>query len=308
MKIFVIFFLGIFVFSSCEKNITVNIPKKPPRLVINAILEKTKPIEIMVGKSRHILDSIELSIEPYIVKNAVVVIFENGIPYDTLIYQPNSYTYTSPQNKKIRDGYTYNLKVSAAGFTSVEASAIVPSISEAPVVTRVKDARVTSYGDHQDEVTVTLNDPAEKNFYLLQIFHADAGFGGSTEYPIYCASTTDKDLEKVGEDPDPLSTDNCYDAGNLIMKDDNFNGRQKQLRFYIESSQLQDYTLPGGGTSKPYVKLSRISEDYFKYIKSYYIAYDSGGNPFAEPVNVFTNVINGLGIFSIRSTAVTFIQ
>ena len=307
MKIFSILFFCILVFSSCEKDITVKVPKKPPRLVINAILERTKPIEIMVGKSRHILDSIELSIEPYIVKDAVVVIYENGIPYDTLVYQPN-YTYKSPQNKSIRDGYTYSVKVSATGFTSVEASAIVPSVSEAPGVTRVKDARVTSYGEHQDEVTVTLNDPTEKNFYLLQIYHADAGFGGSTEYPIYCASTTDKDLEKVGEDPDPLSTDNCYDAGNLIMKDDNFNGRQKQLRFYIESSQLQDYTLPGGGTSKPYVKLSRISEDYFKYIKSYHVYNYSGDNPFAEPVNVFTNVVNGLGIFSIRSTAVTFIQ
>ena len=150
----------------------------------------------MIGKSGHILDSIELSIEPYIVKDAVVVIYENGIPYDTLVYQPN-YIYKSPQNKSIRDGYTYSVKVSATGFTSVEASAIVPSVSEAPGVTRVKDARVTSYGEHQDEVTVTLNDPTEKNFYLLQIYHADAGFGGSTEYPIYCASTTDKDLEKA---------------------------------------------------------------------------------------------------------------
>src|SRR5688572_26826940 len=197
MKIFLFFIIGIFVFSSCEKNITIDIPKKPPRLVINAILERTKPIEIMVGKSRHILDSIELSIEPYIVKDAVVVVYENGMPYDTLIFQHNSYTYTSPQNKMIRDGYTYSVKVSATGFTSVEASAIVPSISEAPVVTRVKDARVTSYGEHQDEVTVSLNDPTERNFYLLQIYHAETG--GSTEYPIYCASTTDKDIEKIGD-------------------------------------------------------------------------------------------------------------
>lgn len=306
MKIILFFFFAFVVFSSCEKTVTIDIPEKAPRLVVNAILEKNKPIEIMVGKSRHILDSIYLSIEPYIVKNALVVIFENGIPYDTLIYQPGPYTYKTTRNKMISDGNTYTVKVAASGFTSVEASAIVPSQSEAPVVTRVRDARVTSFGEHQDELTVTLNDPAERNFYLLQIYHADAG--GSYDYPIYCASTTDKDLEKLGEDPDPLGTNNCFDAGNLIMRDDNFNGRQKQLRFYIESFQLQDYQLPGGGTSKPYVRLSRITEEYFKYIKSFAIYDYSGGNPFAEPVNVYTNVINGLGIFSIKTTAVTYIQ
>src|SRR5687767_5256767 len=102
MKIILFFFFAIVVFSSCQKTVTVDIPRKAPRLVINAILEKNQPIEIMVGKSRHILDSSSWSVEPYVVKNALAIIFENGIPYDTLVYQPANYMYKTSRNKMIR--------------------------------------------------------------------------------------------------------------------------------------------------------------------------------------------------------------
>lgn len=300
MKIFSFLFIALIIFSSCEKTVTINIPEKAPRLVVNAILNKNQVIELTVGKSRHILESNNTSIETYVVKNAVAVIFENNIPIDTLVYQAVDYTYRSSGNKTIREGYNYTVKVTAPGFTVVEATTIVPSQSEIADVKRVKDARVNSFGDQMDEITVTLNDPAETNFYLLQFMYPD--FGGGREHPIICVSTTDKDLEQIGENADPLSTDNCYDGGNLIMRDNNFNGRQKQLRFHIESTQLQERQGPGGQVKKPYLKLSRITEDYFKYIKSYDVYYNSSDNPFAEPANVFSNVQNGYGIFSVRTS------
>ena len=135
----------------------------------------------------------------------------------------------------------------------------------------------------------------------MQIFRATYGFPGGA--PVYCVSTTDKDIEPIGDNADPFSTENCYDGNCLIMKDANFNGRQKQVRFYINSYELQDVTGPGGQVYKPYIKVSRITEAQFKFVKSYNVYYNSSDNPFAEPSNVYTNVKNGYGIFSAYTVA-----
>jgi len=293
-------FIVLIIFSSCEKTVTIDIPAKAQSLVINAILKKDQAIVVTVGKSRHILEPGQ-GINAYIVKNAVPVIFENDIPIDTLVFQSSSFTYTSPRNKTIRAGYSYTIKVNAPGFNEVEARTIVPSQSEAPEVTRVRDARVTADGVHMDEIIVKLNDPAEKNFYRLQFFQAP--FTPGDEFPIYCVSTTDKDLELIGDNADPLSTDNCYDGDNLILRDNNFNGQVKQLRFYVESNFLSDRSGPGGQPNKPYLKLSRITEEQFKFIKSFNVYNMAVDNPFAEPANVFSNVKNGYGIFAAYTSA-----
>jgi hypothetical protein len=301
MKIFS-FLLIIVVFSACEKTVTIDIPRKAPKLVVNALLEKNQPIELLVGKSRYILEPNNNStvFDTYIVKDAVAVVYENNIAIDTLVYQANEYKYKTTRNKLVVAGNTYTVKVTAPGYAAVEATTTVPSQSEIGEVKRVRDAKVNSDGEHFDEITIKLNDPAEKNFYLVQFYQA--GFGAGNEIPIYCVSTTDKDIEQIGDDADPLSTDNCYDGTSLIMTDINFNGREKQLRFYIHSFFLHEITLPNGQTDYPAVKLSRITEEYFKFIKSFNAYTMSVDNPFAEPVNVFGNVLNGFGIFSARTS------
>jgi hypothetical protein len=303
-KIFSIVFLMI-VLASCEKTVTVEIPQRNPRLVINAWMEKGAVIEAMIGKSRNVLQPLDQTgswNESYVVKNAVPVVYENNIAIDTLVYQSSTFKYISVRNKIVRDGYHYTIRVSAPGFTAAESSTVVPSQSVIAGVSRVRNARSTSNSGTQDEVTIKLDDPAgESNFYLLQFFPAN--YASGTGYPIYCVSTTDKDLEAIGDNADPFSTENCFDGGSLLMKDVNFNGRQKTLRFYINSYDLNDIILPGGGTARPYVRVHRITEDYFKYVKSYNVYYNASDNPFAEPSNVFSNVKNGYGIFSAYTVA-----
>ncbi|MFL5773305.1 MAG: DUF4249 domain-containing protein [Flavisolibacter sp.] len=301
MKAFYFLAIVAVVVSACEKKVIIDIPQKSPKLVVNGLLDLNQVVELTVGKSRHVLEANNTSIETYVVKNAVPVLYENNIAIDTLVYQPLNYTYKSPRGKTIAAGNTYTVKVTAPGFTAVETTSTVPSQSEITEVSRIKHARVNSNGEDLDEVTIKFSDPVgEKNYYLLQIL--EAPFDPRDESWIYCVSTTDKDIEPIGDNADPLSTDNCYDGGSLIMKDDNFNGREKQLRFYIHSSELDDRTGVNGQVQKPSVKLSRITEAHFKFIKSFNAYNMSGDNPFAEPANVFTNVVNGYGIFSARTS------
>lgn len=291
--------------SSCEKTVSVVIPQKDPKLVINSWMGVGEIFTVGVSKSRNILQPLTSSSsleETYSVKNAIPVLYEDGTAIDTLVFQPAEYVYKSVHNKKVALGKTYSVKVTAGGYSEAEAMALVPSQSQIAEVKRIKNAKTSSSGAFMDELTIKLNDPAaEKNFYLIQVYGPAYG---SNVYTLGCVNTTDKDLEATGADADPTSTDNCYDGGKLLMKDVNFNGGQKVLKLYVESSMVMDYRDMFGRVYRPFIKVHRITEEYFKYLKSFDAYYNGSDNPFAEPVNVYTNVKNGFGIFSTYTSAV----
>ena len=301
MKKLISFLIIIIVLSSCEKDVTIKLPQKDPKLVVNGLLAKDSIIAVSVGRSRSVLDPVNnwgsSTAEAYLLKNATAIIYENGSLLDTLVFDSSQYRYISPNNKTVKTGNSYSIKVNAPGYAQAEAATSVPSQSMIEEVIRTKNARTNSDGEQQDEVIVKLNDPAETNFYLVQFFRPTYGSGSAN--PIYCVSTTDKDIEPIGDNADPFSTENCYDGNSLLMKDVNFNGKIKQLRFYINSYELQEIMDPSGQVLKPFVKVLRITEDYFKFVKSYHVYFNSADNPFAEPANVYTNVKNGYGVFSV---------
>jgi hypothetical protein len=291
--------------SACEKEVTIKVPQKDPSLVLIALPEKGDLITASVGRSRHILEprpGFDLR-EHYAVKNAQVVVFENGVSIDTLTYHPTEYLYKSGRGRVIRQGYTYSVKINAPDFKEVTGETIVPSQSEIAEVRWEKDVRTNSYGESVDEVFIKLNDPAaEKNFYLIKVFQAT--YPGYTPFAVGCVSTTDKDIETIGYEEDPAETERCLDGDNLLMKDLNFDGGQKQLKLSIVSSQLQTINGPSGETYRPYIKVYRITEDQFRFAKSYNVFDNTEDNPFAEPVNVYSNIKNGYGILAASTVAV----
>ncbi len=303
----ILLIVSLWLLAACEKPVKIDIPKKDPSLVINGLLVKDNLFAVRIGKSRGVLDpgnnQVSLA-EQYTVKTAIPVIFENNIAIDTLVYQPANFMYKTIRNKRVRDGYNYTIRVNASGFKTAEANSGLPSQSIIAELRRVKNSRTNAYGEQQDEITIKLNDPAgEKNFYLVQVW--SAAFGGQPGNKIYCVSTSDKDLERIGDNADPLSADNCYDGGALLMRDNNFNGVQKQLKLFVGSSELTDYIDNGTHkTYRPYIKVFRITEDEFKFIKSNNAYNNAGDNPFAEPVNIYSNVKNGYGIFALSTMAV----
>jgi hypothetical protein len=88
-KIILLELITILMLAACEKVVTVKVPKKEPKLVITAWLNKDKAIEVRVSKSLHILETPNLGPQgqqEYMVKDAKPVIYENNISIDTLVY------------------------------------------------------------------------------------------------------------------------------------------------------------------------------------------------------------------------------
>jgi len=286
---------------ACEKPVTIDVPQKPSKLVINGWIGKDSLISVHVGKSKYSLaprENINNLTENYTVKNAVPVVFENDVPVDTLVYDATRFIYRTQRGRRISAGKAYSVKVKAPGFTEATAESIVPSQSQIVSLQYVRDARTNSSGTPESEITITFNDPgAEKNYYLIQFFGVYTDQYGNP-VPIWCIHTSDKDVEVIGY-ADPMEPNSCYDGDQLLLSDANFNGKQKVVKFFIESYQLQEFVNPSANrTYRPFVNVLRITEDQFKFIKSYSLYSNSSDNPFAEPVNVFTNVNNGYGVFS----------
>ena len=78
----------------------------------------------------------------------------------------------------------------------------------------------------------------------------------------------------------------------IYFSDDYFNGAHYSFDFTIGS-------FFGGERVGPmrYV-LESITPEYYKYLTSLRLQQDRADDPFAQPVQVFTNVEGGVGIFS----------
>lgn len=97
-----------------------------------------------------------------------------------------------------------------------------------------------------------------------------------------------------------------------LFSDEFVNGRELFFEFEYSENLKAVMTRPNGSTEiinasdawiKEYaVGMSNMTPDYYQYVVSAAKAYDSDENPFMEPVQVRTNVENGLGILGAYTT------
>ena len=99
------------------------------------------------------------------------------------------------------------------------------------------------------------------------------------------------------------------------FSDDLFNGKEYELKFssYIVVDQ-KDYN----GYDSQYRKevrstfniyLQQISPDYYLYARSSGAAKNLSGNPFVEPIQIHSNIINGIGVLgSYTSSAAAVVD
>ncbi len=99
------------------------------------------------------------------------------------------------------------------------------------------------------------------------------------------------------------------------MQDDDIFGIYPQNEYYVFTDELipgKEYTLNLKYTGfnfntehyeflRASFRLNSITRDLYLYLQSYSVYGQTEGNPLAEPVPVYTNIINGLGIVGALS-------
>lgn len=297
---------GLFWLSACTVTVEPEIAQLPDRLVVNALLVPDQPFGIRVSSSRYILAETDTFAS---VDDAQVTLFEDG----RAVAQPEhtgAGWYASefwPQ-----PGHRYDLQVSSETRGTVAASSelhpavAIQQLTADSVPTRIiscAGANCTSEYITDYELQLRLTDPGGHGFYEV------LGYATVQDSVPVRNNTGDSVGYEVLQRPHRLNfvtDDLAIDRANLGVAGDSIFGTS--LLFSNNIFAGKSYTLSfATDNDQPRravrltILLRTLSEAQYQYLRTRWLAEDTSGDPFAEPVPVFSNVENGYGIFASYS-------
>lgn len=315
MKTIIYFLIGLALISlaSCEKEIEFKGEISDPLVVVNGYLAPDSTIKIELSKSRFFLDSRE---DFDRINNATVSIMVNGQTRETLRFANNG-IYIG--NYKPQLGDSVSLTIKAPGHEEVRSSTVIPALSNivsVDTLSRKLTSRYESYklndtviawnNQFELELGIRIKDPATiKNFYRLSIINRSEW----TEHPDYKSEYyLYFNIQGVSNETSSeglLSLiDGGYDADSHVFSDDLFDGREVVVRFKMYENVLEirpGYEEQFGGknthTTSYIINLQSLPRDTYYYLKSKSAAEQVFETFFTEPVQIYTNIENGIGIF-----------
>ncbi|MEJ8756000.1 DUF4249 domain-containing protein [Pontibacter sp. H259] len=236
---------------------------------------------------------LQLTEEQRKVKNATVTI-SDGSTVKALAYNPEKNHYEADARTwPIQVGKTYQLKVlSAVG--NAEATCTIPNAAGITITDLQAPHTIeTNYGHEMAKYIISFkwnDDAGIKNYYRTLLYrthsYTDPYTGTKTEYNegIYGGYSDGTDLK------DDEYTNNGIISSNPVT--------------YYSSNYNQD----NGKPFKIYAVLVVADAHYYKYHKALSEQSSNNGNPFAEPVIMYTNIKGGLGVFAGYNQVVQSIE
>jgi len=292
---------------SCKKDffdsvVEVDVPEHTPQLTVAAhFYDQGDAYIVDVGHSVGILENtsieavkdatIELLADNQVILNPFNL-WESGNESNSLYYTEEDINF-APEK-------TYTLKVSSPKYGQLSGTQTMPTRVLIENATYEEDGAVDRWGDRGDEISVQFTDPPnEENYYEVTVYPellvttADSSFVVEN----YWAWTTPVDplLEEV--------------ADKLMLSDAGLDGTTYTLQVATFFREQLEYELRNGGwlegaeveLTAINVSLLSVSKDYYIFQKSLASYQDNQDNFFAEPSNVYENVEDGIGIFTLST-------
>ena len=276
--------------SNCTKEIEFDAQDIAPRIVVNSLFTNDSIWAAHISRSVGVLETTSYTT----IDDANVNIFDaNANLVTTLTHQGNG-LYTSPTGLTPQANQSYTIEASASGYESVNASNSIPSA--VPIYQLDTVTSTNSDGETILEATITFQDPPNiSNYYMLEVYVTGTWINEGEQDTIEIREPLQISCDDIN-----VETVNRFNFGGfentylyLMLKDQNFDGENYSLTFsVINYAELKDMDLFGE------IRLVNTSEEYFNYLKSFNLYQRTIGNPFATPVQVYSNVNNGMGIFA----------
>ena len=286
----------IFALSACELVIDPDLPEHTPRLVVKAFFTPDSRWVVSVGRSIGILESLPGG--ESLVADATVALLSGDRVIDHLTFLQRQRVYVS--ETPLQAGESYALRVSAPGFETVRATDTIPG----PVPTSIVSHRIETSDLMSDlldlapgelavsdfSIRLRIQDPpGEKNHYQIRMI-APARSG---ERDLYF-STRDPSIIADNRIEDPVIDGvEAFSGTAPFFKDALFDGQAHE----IELSYAEGVVLASRERLLR-VQVLYVSETYYKHLRSALLHEHTQENPFAEPVNIYSNVENGYGVFA----------
>ena len=284
--VFGLFFL-LTSYNGCEKELPFDPEFDQSKLVVNALFRTDSSWRVHISRSLSVLDTSQL----VAVEDATVRISDgNGNTVANLDWLGDG-EYGADSLFPMAD-QNYRIDISAPGYEPISASDYIPGTVQIISLDTFPVWGPDSTKGYEFELTFT--DPAgADNYYEIQLLQRFTWiFGNDTLsefYPVYI----------ICEDPN-IETDNGFEGSGfenyydaILLKDDQIEGQTYTLRFSIEDVWIEPLYENAFA-----LNMYSTSESFFNYRRSLAAYNNVLDNPFAQPVQVFSNVTGGYGIFA----------
>lgn len=278
-------------FISCETVVNIDIPLEKPKLVVNSLFTPDSVWQVQISLNRHILT--DLPFFPA-VEDAKVGVYDYNDQLISTLEHIGGGVYRADTSPSPESSYT--LKVETVTDPNTFAISQIPVVVPITSVEVVSDTSNFPFMNEEIVMKVNFSDPTEKNYYLLKVLHEGYYIDNRTKDTVNYRS----EMNFTPVDP---AYENDYDSRTGMLFNDNlFNGKDYRFLMKINPSIL----MHGNQYNAWHVDfiLFSVSEAYYQYFTSKNLQDYTRGDPFAQPVQVFTNVENGLGIFAGYSASV----
>jgi len=279
----------IFIFSSCEKEISPHFMDGDRKIVLNSIINPDSLISVYLSESIFPDESFfspSLNTGGYkTIEGAKVELYDNDSLLGLLQYIGAGKYISGFKPKTNQD---YSLKVTADKFPQAKAK------TNLPIKIPIDSVRLISENENENvfyklNIRLFFNDlPDVKNYYYLVVLYNNTKFNTFNFWG-----------KRIFKSNDPVFLKHIDQKQYYIFDDELFDGEEYGLSLQLTTNIYDGLS---SDTIHYHFYLCSINYDLYNYLKSYnkvVLTTDSDHNPIplSEPVNFYNNIENGFGIF-----------
>jgi hypothetical protein len=256
--------------TSCDKPLSVD-SKSNQKLVMNGILRVDDTIQVEISKTRDLFDD-EDAIDW--VRNADVYLHleENTLPIQMEYKSKGIYS-----SKAVAEyGKKYCIEVVHNTFDNISASADMPDVTLGKVI-------YVGNTENQQNFELNITNQNSDNFYIWEMIERNSE-GVTTNIEIFSGDSR---------------TDNILPEETQVQRRIFLKGVQSDSFDGINSS-FSASGLSVDQFENTEVRLITVNQDMYKYFRSLEL-YKNSKNNFVKPIEIYSNVDKGLGIFGAIS-------
>ena len=273
---------------SCEDFFSTTLELDPPisedLLAVHAFGNtRTNTLEVLVSKT---LSVDQIANTNSFVNDATVKLFlGNDLIFDLQPPIANErYNFFMPEGVHVfLEGQEYRLEVVADEYPLASATCIIPNDVNPINVIFEEEAGSDFDGYEYSGINVKINDPIDtENHYETSALWGYPDGSGDLRFDHRYTESNDASLE--------------YGISNLIATDLSFEGEEKTFELRISRINIE---FEPDELEKLYVNWRTTTKDHYLFNKTVTALKDNEGDPFSSPVQVYSNIENGIGLFSI---------
>ncbi|MDB4126731.1 DUF4249 domain-containing protein [Flavobacteriales bacterium] len=303
---------------SCQEEITLELPKADDKLVIEGSIENGFPPYIIITKNGGYFDPIDNETFDNLFVNDIesVEIWYNdndGVKLDSVILEqitffdslPPIYTdidyLTSLDENGVppslydfsKSGRTYYLEIKWNNQV-ISSSTTIPEVT--PLDCLWVERSENSKKDYEYDIRALYSDPADQDNFILLKSKRIQHFEYKDSLECQAKDRPDNSLKLIDAGSDILINGQSFEtyfprpkeSGNPFP-DGNYNAYHTEICEEDTLEFKEDIVL---------IKYCQIDEPSLKFWRGLVRQVGTNGNPFAEPLNLVSNINNGLGVFT----------